>query len=72
MTCAQVIGRARKAVQFPIYKAALLAIFSIGIFGPNTAIALDVRNDLGGAVSSRIAKFEQLRAAGTRIGIFGA
>ncbi len=71
MSCAKIIGRARKSVRGCITTPVLYAAVLTGLLAANPATALDIRNDLGGAVSQRIAKIEHLRAAGTRIRIVG-
>lgn len=71
MTRAQVSGGARNAVQCLLCSAIIFAALLIGIANPNAASALDIRKDLGGAVSQRIAKVEKLRAAGTQVRIIG-
>ncbi|MGO4907917.1 hypothetical protein ACEN2J_06235 [Pseudorhodobacter sp. W20_MBD10_FR17] len=62
---------ARNTVQRVFHKSILLAAFVSGIASANAVLALDIRNDMGGVVSQRMAKVEQLRAAGTRVRILG-
>lgn len=71
MSCAIKIGRARKSVRGCIITPVVFAALLTGLMAATTATALDIRNDLGGAVSQRIAKIEHLRAAGTKIRIVG-
>jgi hypothetical protein len=71
MTFAHSLGCACNAAQNLSCRSILLAAIWVGLASPDPATALDIRNDLGGAVSQRIAKVEQLRAAGTRVRIIG-
>jgi hypothetical protein len=60
-----------KPVQSFINKSILLAAFVCGITGADAVLAMDIRNDMGGGVSKRMAKIEQMRTAGTRVRILG-
>jgi hypothetical protein len=64
-------GRTPNSMQSYLCKLVLFAAFVVTLGIPKSASALDIRNDLGGAVSSRIAKVEQLRAAGIQVRILG-
>ncbi|WP_050521652.1 hypothetical protein [Pseudorhodobacter wandonensis] len=61
----------RKIMQSYLCTLVLFVAFVVALAIPKSASALDIRNDLGGAVSSRIAKVEQLRAAGIQVRILG-
>jgi hypothetical protein len=64
-------GTARRKAGGLSFKSLFLGAFMACLASTDAALALDVRNDMGGPVSQRINKVEQLRAAGTQVRILG-